>query len=215
MPQRVISNPILNSPFEEPRQHHRFDEEGITEEIVEARRKSAYFVPIPKPRSKGATRQTDWTEDRVTENEFVNQIRARVALWRDSGRPHVTAVTRRLLEWWTAPEREKKLFFCQVEAIETAIYLTEAARKSNDAWIENDLERANAAQNDGLPRIAFKMATGTGKTVVMGMLIAWHVLNKQANPKDARFGDAFLIVTPGITIRDRLRVLLPSDPSNY
>src|SRR6185503_16983194 len=59
------------------------------------------------------------------------------------------------------------------------------------------------------------MATVFGKTVVMAMLIAWHTLNKRASPQDARFSDTFLIVTPGITIRDRLRVLLPSDPENY
>ena len=84
-----------------------------------------------------------------------------------------------------------------------------------DPWIENALRAANDGANPGLFRIAHKMATGAGKTVVMGMLIAWHALNKLANPKDARFSDAFLIVAPGITIRDRLRVLLPTDPNNY
>ena len=81
-----------------------------------------------------------------------------------------------------------------------------------------DRERAPRGErhaNPGLYRIAFKMATGSGKTVVMAMLIAWHALNKLANPQDARFSDTFLIVTPGITIRDRLRVLLPNDPGNY
>ncbi|HWL94285.1 MAG TPA: DEAD/DEAH box helicase family protein, partial [Phycisphaerae bacterium] len=106
-------------------------------------------------------------------------------------------------------------FFCQIEALETAIYLTEVARKYGDAWIENDLREANESSNPGLFRIAFKMATGSGKTVVMAMLIAWHCLNKLANPQDARFSDAFLLITPGITIRDRLRVLMPNDPQNY
>ena len=89
------------------------------------------------------------------------------------------------------------------------------SRKYGDAWIENSLREANDTSNPGLPRLALKMATGSGKTVVMTMLIAWHVLNKLANPQDARFSDTFLIVTPGITIRDRLRVLLPNDPQNY
>jgi type III restriction enzyme len=120
-----------------------------------------------------------------------------------------------LIEHWTDPSREKKLFFCQNEALETAIYITEVAKKYGDAWIENTLRAANDGSNPGLPRIAFKMATGSGKTVVMAMLIAWHTLNKQANPQDIRFSDTFLIVTPGITIRDRLRVLLPNDPENY
>ena len=127
----------------------------------------------------------------------------------------VTPTTARLLAYWTNPDREKKLFFCQIEALETIIYLTEVARKYGDAWIENALREANDQSNPGLPRMAFKMATGSGKTVVMAMLIAWHTLNKAANPQDARFGDTFLIVTPGITIRDRLRVLLPNDPQNY
>jgi type III restriction enzyme len=113
------------------------------------------------------------------------------------------------------PNREKQLFFCQNEALETAIYIAEVAKKYGDAWIENAIREANDTSNPGLPRTAFKMATGSGKTVVMAMLIAWHTLNKRANPQDARFSDTFLIVTPGITIRDRLRVLLPNDPENY
>ena len=136
-------------------------------------------------------------------------------LWREGGYVGVTPTTARLLAYWTDPDREKKLFFCQIEALETAIYITEVARKYGDAWIENELREANDTSNPGLPRIAFKMATGSGKTVVMAMLIAWQTLNKLANPQDARFSDTFLIVTPGITIRDRLRVLLPNDPQNY
>ncbi len=127
----------------------------------------------------------------------------------------MTRTTARLLEYWTAPDRNRRLFFCQIEALETIIYATEVAKKYGDTWIENDLRKFNEDANPGLYRIATKMATGSGKTVVMAMLIAWHVLNKRANPQDKRFGDAFLICTPGITIRDRLRVLLPNDPQNY
>jgi type III restriction enzyme len=93
--------------------------------------------------------------------------------------------------------------------------LTEAAEKIGDNWIKTWLGEVNAASNPGLTRIAMKMATGTGKTVVMAMLIAWHALNKIANTKDSRFSDTFLVVTPGITIRDRLRVLWPHDAENY
>jgi len=215
----VIENPILNSPFHEPRRHWRFSDEGITDEVVDSRRVSSYFIPIAKPKKKGKASQlafdTEWTQDRVEENVFINRIRSRVSLWRKGNYEGVTRVTRRLLEYWNEPNRERKLFFCQVEAAETAIYLTEVANKYGDSWIENSLREANEDANPELYRIAFKMATGSGKTVVMAMLIAWHVLNKQANPQDARFSDAFLIVTPGITIRDRLRVLLPNDPQNY
>src|SRR5580704_4778550 len=105
----------------------------------------------------------------------------------------VTQVTRKLLQHWTNPDRENKLFFCQIEALETLVYLTEAARKVGDNWIENWLRDANDSSNPGLNRVAMKMATGTGKTVVMAMLIAWHALNKLADPKDRRFSDTFLI----------------------
>lgn len=218
MPDAVIENPILNSPFEEPTRHFKFSEDGITDEIVNERRPSAYFIPIPPPKKRGRQLafDTEWTKDRIQENTFINQVRSKVAIWRKGDYRGVTKVTRRLLDYWRNPERDKKLFFCQIEALETAIYITEVARRYGDAWIENHLrQQANADANPKLYRIAFKMATGSGKTVVMAMLIAWHALNKMANPQDARFSDSFLIVTPGITIRDRLRVLLPNDPDNY
>lgn len=220
MSQVVIENPIINSPFEEPTRYFRFADEGITNEKVDGRRISSYFVPIARPKKKkGATQQalfdTEWTQDRIEENKLVNDIRRRIALWRKGGYVGVTPTTARLITYWTDPNREKKLFFCQNEALETVIYITEVAKKYGDAWIENAIREANNTSNPGLPRTAFKMATGSGKTVVMAMLIAWHTLNKRANPQDARFSDTFLIVTPGITIRDRLRVLLPNDPENY
>jgi type III restriction enzyme len=217
MKQVVIENPVLNSPFEVPERHFKFDDEGITNEIVEARRGSAYFIPIAKPKMKGKQLRfdTEWTEERIRPNEDINRIRAKVDQWRQGKHVGITKTSRMLLDYWTNPEREKKLFFCQIEAVETAIYITEVAGKYGDAWIENTLRHANEDANPLLFRMAFKMATGSGKTVVMAMLIAWQALNKLANPQDGRFSDAFLIVTPGITIRDRLRVLLPNDPQNY
>lgn len=218
MRQVVIENPVLNSPFGEPTRHFRFTDEGITNEIMDGRRISSYFVPIARPKKIGKQRslfETEWTQDRIEENRFVNEVRRRVSLWRKGGYLGVTPTTSRLLTYWTDPNREKKLFFCQIEALETAIYITEVARKFGDAWIENALRDANDTSNPGLPRVAFKMATGSGKTVVMAMLIAWQALNKLADPKAARFSDTFLLITPGITIRDRLRVLLPNDPQNY
>jgi len=213
----IIENPILNSPYKEPTRHFRFSEEGITSEVVEDRRSSSYFVPIPKPKKKGTQLafDTEWTQDRVEENAFINRVRFRVARWRLTGYTGVTKTTRQLLDYWTSPERERKLFFCQIEALETAIYITEVANRSNDAWIQNTLQEVNENANPLLSRMALKMATGSGKTVVMAMLIAWQALNKLASPQDNRFSDAFLVVAPGITIRDRLRVLLPTDPNNY
>jgi type III restriction enzyme len=219
MSQVVIENPIINSPFEEPARHFRFDEQGITNTIIPERRISQYFVPIAKPRKTAKERQLtfdEWTEDRIEENKTVNAIRRLIQLWRE-GRytDDVTRTTARLLEYWQRDDRSRRLFFCQIEALETLIYITEVAKRYGHTWIENDLRRFNEDANPGLLRVAAKMATGSGKTVVIAMLIVWHVLNKLANPRDARFTDSFLIVTPGITIRDRLRVLLPSDPTNY
>jgi type III restriction enzyme len=213
----VIENPVINSPFAEPQRHFRFSNEGITNEIADQRRVSSYFIPIaqPKKKSNQLSFETEWTKDRLEENVFINQVRARVALWRKGGYVGVTRTTRSLLKYWTRAERERKLFFCQIEALETAIYITEVASKYNDAWIENALRESCEQANPPLYRIAFKMATGSGKTVVMAMLIAWQALNKIENSQDRRFSDAFLVVAPGITIKDRLRVLLPNDPDNY
>ena len=220
MKQVIIENPVINSPFSEPQRHFKFDEGGITDEIIERRRQSEYFIPIPKPKTKQTSQALidfgeAWTGDRLEENQFINDIRERVAIWRRGGYQGITPVTRRLLAYWIDSEREKKFFFCQIEAIETAIYITEVADKYGDNWIIDKLRDANETANPLLFRIALKMATGTGKTVVMAMLIVWHTLNKLANRNDRKFSDAFLIVTPGLTIRDRLRVLLPNDPENY
>jgi len=219
MADAVIDNPILNGPFDEPARHWRFERDGITNDIVEGRRVSSYFMPIPKSKRGGDQLQfeTEWTSDRIEENRTINQIRERVALWRRGGWPGVTPTTRQLLEYWTDPARDRKLFFAQVEAVETAIYIGEVVSRAahQDAWITNFLREAAEDANPGLFRVALKMATGTGKTVVMAMLIAWQALNKAANPRDARFSDAFLLVSPGITIRDRLRVLLPESPDSY
>src|SRR5713226_2610471 len=164
--QVVIENPILNSPFEEPCRHFRFGEEGITNEIVPARRSSSYFIPIPAAKKKGKSQlvlDTEWVEERIEENAFINSVRTRVARWRETGRLGMSRTTARLLEYWTDPEREKKLFFCQIEALETAIYITEAAPKLGDHFIENHLRQAAQDANPLLYRMALKMATGSGK----------------------------------------------------
>lgn len=218
MADAVIDNPILNSPFEEPTRHWRFSDEGITDQVEEVRRTSAYFMPIAKAKASAQLQiESDWTADRLEENRFINQVRERVSLWRKGNYPGITLTTRRLLDYWQREDREKRLFFAQLEAVETAVYLTEVINKKSheDVWIVNELRRQSDDANPGLYRIAHKMATGSGKTVVMAMLIAWQALNKLANRQDVRFTDAFLIVAPGITIRDRLRVLLPHSPDNY
>jgi len=215
-----VSSTIRSStrPTAPPSRHFEFDNEGINDRVAAGRRPSSYFVPVPRPRKRGVQQQLglgELTADQIEKNQFVNDIRARVGRWREAGHPDVTPVTRRLLEYWTDPGRDNPVLFCQLEAAETAIYLVEAAQKGGDTWIRNELERQNEEHNCQLNRIGLKMATGTGKTVVMAMLIAWQTLNKAASPNDARFARRFLIVTPGLTIRDRLRVLRPEHEENY
>ena len=218
MSQTAIANPVINSPYVEPVRHFRTTADGgVTGEIDERRRPSEFFVPVARPTKASAQLTLDAfgppTQQRP--NEIVNEIRGSVGRWRQSGYPGVTSVTRDLLNYWRSDDRERRLFFCQVEAVETIIYLTEVAEKRGDTSALNTIRKANLDLNDGLPRLAVKMATGSGKTVVMGMLIAWQALNKLAAPQDRRFANTFLVVTPGITIRDRLRVLLPNDPGNF
>ena len=213
----TIENPVINSPFEEPQRHFKFNARGITEEIAEGRRRSEYFMPFPKPKKRSGREQMQFElpeQDLREANAFINRVRVQATAWRDSGYPGVTPTTRRLLEHWNNPENEPRLFFCQREAVETAIYLNECDNKQRNDSFHRQLVMANEEANPDLFRIAFKMATGSGKTVVMAMLIVYHTLNKKANPDSPRFADAFLIVTPGVTIRDRLQVLYPEKPEN-
>jgi type III restriction enzyme len=216
----VIKNPILNSPYEVPTRYWKFDDDGITDQVQKGRRPSAYFMPIPAAKRRQAAQAqlefVEWTKDRIEETRFVNEVRRAVDRWRLEGWPGATATTRLLLEHWNDPERERRLFFCQIEAAETAIWFAEIAGKTGAGrYFLNELQRYNEDANPGLFRVAHKMATGTGKTAVMSMIIAWQTLNKAASPHDGRFSDAFLVVAPGITIRDRLRVLFPADSENY
>ena len=215
-----MNNPILNSPYSEPLKHFKSDERGITDEILEFRRPSSYYIPVPK--AKTAQQQLDlnisegaYGSELQKENEFINKVRAYVKEWRMSGWPGLTRISRDLLSYWNDESRENKLFFCQIEALETFMYLNEVAEKTGQNWIINDIKKANSGANPGLFRISFKMATGTGKTVVMAMIIAYQTLNKLRYPQDTRFTDAFVIVTPGITIKDRLNVLKPQEFRNY
>ncbi len=207
-------NPIINSPYDRPQWHFELDDEGQpTGKKLPGRRESTQIVPVPMARRRGPRqRELELFEERVTSNTLVNEIRKHVDQWRDlpTRQWGVTPDTQRLLLHWRDPYRERKQFFCQREAVETLIWLTEVAPKR----FRDDVAAANAEANPGLYRLACKMATGSGKTAVMAMIIAWHAVNKARRPNAKNFSDAFLIVTPGITIRDRLRVLNPNDPSN-
>lgn len=212
-------SPILNNPYEEPKWHYDVTLDGNLDysRILAGRRPYAAnltVVPNATP-NKALFSAEDISLDDENAN-FINGIRQVVKEWREQGYPKVTRTTRDLLEFWFSnPERElsKSLFFCQREAVETAIYLNEVAPRDpnlgRSILHELDMRRQTVSDlyEDVLPRTAFKMATGTGKTVVMAMLILYHYVNKKENPQDTRFADHFLIVAPGITIRDRLGVL--------
>ncbi|MFH1004882.1 MAG: DEAD/DEAH box helicase family protein [Bacteroidota bacterium] len=209
-------NPILNSPYEEPILHYATDAEGSLNynDIREGRRiftPDIQVIPSRQGQQQSAFEVNDFAEEYGT--HLINLCRAEVGKWREEKYPNTTRVTKELLTFWfDNPERHavKKLFFAQREAVETAIWLNEIADKSNAGQnILNKLRQGivSADSSDQLPRIAFKMATGAGKTVVMGCFILYHYFNRQEYRSDTRFADYFLIVTPGITIKDRLGVL--------
>lgn len=215
-----MKSPILNSPYKEPLRHFKSDERGLTEEINEFRRPSSFFIPVPRAKTRQAkldlnTAEGSYGSELQKENEFINKVRVKIGEWRNAGYLGITKTSRDLLFYWKDDSRDNKLFFCQIEALETLMYINEVAEKSGEGWIINHLKLKNAEANPGLYRMALKMATGSGKTVVMAMIIAYNTLNKIRYPQDTRFTDAFVVVTPGITIRDRLNVLLPNDPHNY
>tara|TARA_B100000965_G_C19599930_1_gene762000 strand:- start:2735 stop:5755 length:3021 start_codon:yes stop_codon:yes gene_type:complete len=204
---------IINSPFEEPNLHHRFNKNGITQNITEKRRPSSYFIPIPSGQ-KTDDQLTLWTNEREKENEFINKVRAEVMKWRSENYPNISQVTRNLLEHWKNTKRERRLFFCQIEAVETLIFLKESSEKTGNQFILNELKKINKDYNEEINRLAFKMATGSGKTFVMAMMILWNGINKFFYKTDKKFANQFLILTPGITIRDRLKVLNPNENEN-
>ncbi len=212
-------SPILNNPYEEPQWHYAATPEGNLNysETLEGRRPyAANLTVIPNTHSNNNLFSYEDIPIEDNNAPFINQIREVVKEWREKNYTKVTRTTRELLTYWFLnPERElnKSLFFCQREAVETAIYLNEVAPKDPNMGLSilNDLDLRRLTISDKsediLPRTAFKMATGTGKTVVMAMLILYHYINKKENPQDTRFADHFLLVAPGITIRDRLGVL--------
>jgi len=222
---QTVDNPILNSPYEQPDRYYEIGPQGPTGEIKDGRRPSESFIPIAVTRKgrKGKDDSVqegfdfDATGERREKNTLINDFRRDVAKWRRGGDyAGVTPITRKLLQHWADRNRENRVLFAQREAAETAIFLTEVAGRTHGyADWRRRLEPQNEAHNAGLPRVALKMATGSGKTVVMAMLIAWQTLNKVQSPRDARFTSRFLVMAPGITIRDRLRVLLPEDGANY
>ncbi len=202
-----IDQLIINSPYEEPRQYWSYDRESRLFDRRKGRRPAGYVI---------ASESSKAFDDPgiFTEIPLVNEIRRRVKVWREHPtHPYagVTGITRRLLDHWNNPEEReshRRLFFCQLEAMETLIWLLEAP--------EAEKVGVDIPSDGGLfKRLCSKMATGSGKTIVMAMLISWQVLNKVTYPQDSRFSKNIFVVAPGLTVKNRLQVLYPSAQSNY
>jgi type III restriction enzyme len=228
-----FDHPILNSPYARPARHWELDGHGQpTQQILESRRRADFITPIPKPRKrKGSTAQQQIVFDegkglssadqQYDPTSIINELRSHVDQWRNLPSPNqwmVTPETVRLLQHWRHHEfNSARPFFCQVEAVETAIWLTEVAPQMGKAGkrLLDHLANANNDANPELMRLALKLATGAGKTTVMAMLIAWQTINAVRRPASGKFSRGFLVVAPGLTIKDRLRVLQPNDPDSY
>lgn len=227
-----FDHPILNSPYESPQRHWELDPDGQpTQQVLPSRRRAEFITPIPKPKKRKKAAQQDemvfdeglslsTKEQQYDPTSIINQVRQSVEAWRalpNTSQWQVTPETARLLQHW----RHHKFsgvrpFFCQVEAAETAIWLTEVAPQTKSGKLLLDhLASANKDANPELMRLALKLATGAGKTTVMAMLIAWQTINAVRRPTSKNFTRGFLICAPGLTIKDRLRVLQPNDPNSY
>ena len=229
MTDRFFERPVLNSPYEYPARHWELDESGQpTNRVADRRRRFSFVTPIPKPKKRkgnqgemvfDAKAASLSTGDQQYDLIEIDSVRREVDRWRalPEAEWRVTPETARLLRHWRGHRfAEFRPFFCQVEAVETAIWLTEVA-PALGASVRRFLDRlaaVNAEANPDLPRLALKLATGAGKTTVMAMLIAWQTVNAARRPNSRRFTRGFLVTTPGITIRDRLRVLQPNDPDS-
>lgn len=227
-----FDHPILNSPYEYPTRHWELDESGQpTHNIIECRRRAEFITPIPRPQKrKASATQQDLVFDegkglstaaqQYDITSIINEVRGHVDAWRslpNSNQWQVTSETARLLQHWRHHTfSDVRPFFCQVEAVETVIWLTEVAPQShNGKRLLDYLASANRDANPELMRLALKLATGAGKTTVMAMIIAWQTINAVRRPASKHFTRGFLICTPGLTIKDRLRVLQPNDPDSY
>jgi type III restriction enzyme len=197
-----IDQLIINSAFREPTHHWKHDYQTQTFVKAEGRRPAGYFIA-----GQGSNQYNDIGQ--FIELPLVNKIRPRVKNWRNNGYPGVTGVTKKLLEHWNDKDaRQYQFFFCQMDAIETLIWLTEAP----------DAEKVGIEiKGDGSPfqRICTKLCTGGGKTTVMAMLIAWQVCNKVTYPQDKRFSKNVFVVAPNLTVKSRLQVLLTGGENNY
>jgi type III restriction enzyme len=228
-----FERPILYSPYEYPTRHWELDDDGQpTQRIMDRRRRAEFITPIPKPKKRrGSADQQQIVFDegkgistakqQYDPTSIINELRQQVDQWRNLPSPNqwqVTPETAHLLQHWRHHQFSGfRPFFCQIEAAETAIWLTEVAPQAGNTGkrILEHIASANKEANPELMRFALKLATGAGKTTVMAMLIAWQTINAVRRSQSNRFTRGFLVAAPGLTIKDRLRVLQPNDPDSY
>jgi type III restriction enzyme len=243
-PQQAVDEPVINNPYDEPAWHWIYDADGKPTK-QQGRRPASYYY-----RDKSvATAQTElFAEEQRDELPLVNRLRKDVKRWRDSGYKGATKTTRDLLRWWKESERSRRLFFCQLEAAETIIYLLELGMpdrlgatgyktfevtpdnmrlllagevpdfeelKDRELYFPRLVDPSGDAEAQSLVRLGLKMATGSGKTVVMAMLIAWAFANRAVNPASTWFPNAVFICAPNLTVKGRLQVLRPESEDNY
>ena len=220
LPIQPVEQPILCSPYEEPDAHWRYDTQ--TGEAIRqfGRREAGYWY---KTQRTGSAQMELFQEEERDDLPVVNKLRADVKRWRDSKYERATPVTKELLRHWAREDLPRRLFFCQREAVETIIYLVEILQcrgtRFNPQFTDKDLAKLVDSPNTpdlrDLIRYGCKMATGSGKTVVMAMLIAWAFCNRGQVPSDERFPAAALVVCPNLTIKERLQVLRPEGENYY
>ena len=242
LPLQPVEQPIICSPYEEPSAYWLYDTGTGIPSKIQGRREAGYWF---KSERAGSAQQSLLAEEERDDLPLVNVLRDDVRRWRRAGWPGVSQTTKKLLRHWWREDRSRRLFFCQLEAVETIVYLRELlARGRKPRWTpklslsEFELlaqghnprpeewvaqvaqppklaDYPNQAGLRPIPRYACKMATGSGKTVVMAMLIAWTFCNRGATPGDSRFPRRVLVVCPNLTIKERLQVLRPASPGNY
>ena len=223
IPIQPVEQPILCSPYNEPDAHWVYGTETGEANRQPGRREAGYWYKTQKTGTEQLKMRFIQEEER-DDLPLVNALRSDVRRWRESNYRNATNVTRELLNHWTREDREPRLFFCQREAVETIIWLAEIRRagkgiRFKPEFTDDDLNKlVDSPDTEDLTKLiryGCKMATGSGKTVVMAMLIAWTFCNRGKVPSDERFPRAALVVCPNLTIKERLQVLRPESPENY
>ena len=207
-PSDPTRSPIINSPYDTPAWHWSLDKEfRACEPPLPGRRPSGAYLSVPKPQKRQASLDLTGghrSSQQIEPHKQINAIRAAVDAWRDAGHPGARAATMALIEHWSNPDTDGlQPYFCQRDAVETAIFLTDGPEAARTPFNDR-LENLNAKHNEAIPRIALKLATGTGKTLVMAMLMLWQA--------QVGYSQDFVIFVPNLTIRDRLKEIQNGSP---